>query len=416
LLYSAFSFTIPSFKEFDKTAKQTLRVKSLIGGPGPTFDWDCLKGSTIDAFCAGEGEMALLDYIQSGFRAGKNIAPQGSAGPSEFHPFAELDQLPFPDRDIVYGVDPALRNMPSKQFLSGRGCPYDCTYCFNHRFREIFKTCGSVIRKKSVRYLIDEIRLVQKKYPLLTVVFNDDTFILNKKWFLEFCERFPKEIGLPYTCNIRANLVDEEIAKALRDSGCIVVNWSIESGDEYMRNTVLKRQMSDAQIFETAAWLAKYKIRYRIGNIIGLPGESFDQMLKTLELNIKAKPSMGLANIFVPFPGLALTEYAIHHGHYTPSPGENIPNDFFTKSILKITPSENKAIQKLMCLFPIFVNFPFLYSTVSIRKTLFILPRLILKAVYELFFAIKMMRLYVSRADFSKKLRIIFRYLIDSQR
>ncbi|HNV85633.1 MAG TPA: cobalamin-dependent protein [Candidatus Omnitrophota bacterium] len=197
LLYSAFSFAVPSFREFDKIAKQTLKANSLIGGPGPTFDWDCIKDSTIDAFCAGEGEIALLDYIQSGFRSRKNIAPKGSPGPSEFHPFAELDRLPFPDRDIVYRVDPTLRNMPSKQFLSGRGCPYDCTYCFNHKFREIFKTCGSVIRKKSVGYLLDEIRLVRGKYPLLTVVFNDDTFIIDKKWFLNFANVSRKKSDSP---------------------------------------------------------------------------------------------------------------------------------------------------------------------------------------------------------------------------
>ncbi|HNV85634.1 MAG TPA: hypothetical protein PKL97_01550 [Candidatus Omnitrophota bacterium] len=202
----------------------------------------------------------------------------------------------------------------------------------------------------------------------------------------------------------------------MRDSGCIVVNWSIESGDEFMRNTVLKRQMSDSQIFKTAELLTQYKIRYRIGNIIGLPGESFGQMLKTLELNIKAKPSMGLANIFVPFPGLALTEYAIAHGHYVPNAEKKIPDDFFTQSILEMSPRENKAIQKLMRLFPLFVNFPFLYSAVPARRALFALPRFVLKTVYELFFALKMMRLYVSRADFAKKARIILRYLIDSQR
>lgn len=412
LLYSTFFSNIPNYIEFDRIAKRMFNVKSLIGGPGPTFNWECIKDSSIDAACIGEGESALVDFINGGFRSNKNIFCRDDRMPSEFYPLVELDNIPFPDRDIIYQTDPLLRDMPSKQFLSGRGCPYECTYCFNHNFRDIFKNCGPIIRKKSVDYLLEEIRLIKKKYPLANVVFNDDIFIVDKKWFLEFCGRFPKEIGLTYTCNIRANLVDEQIVKALRKSNCIGVNWSIESGNDFLRNKVLKRGMSSEQILNTAYLLTKYKIPYRTGNIIGLPGENYKQMLETLELNIKAKPNLGLANIFIPFPMLKLTEYAIKQGYYKPDPRTKLPKDFFTRSPMNINPLEHKTIQKLMCLFPIFVKFPFLFYNPCLRKALFWFPLYLLRKLYEAFYCFKMMKLYVVKAPFLHRCRMAIRYAI----
>ena len=93
----------------------------MIGGPGPTFDHKAIENSSIDAYCVGEGEFALVDFIEGGFRPAKNIFLNGEKAVCGFYPFVELDNLPFPDRDIVYSCDPTLKNTPSKQFLSGEG-------------------------------------------------------------------------------------------------------------------------------------------------------------------------------------------------------------------------------------------------------------------------------------------------------
>lgn len=411
LLYSTFSATIPRYVEFDKIVKQQMRIVSLIGGSGPTYDPKCIEGSTIDAMCVGEGEFAVVDFINNGFASSKNIFRNGDNFPSEFNPLVDLDKLPFPDRSIIYNNDYLLRTMPTKQFLSGRGCPFHCTYCFNHRFNELFKGYGKLIRKKNVDYLLEEIKLVGKNYPLKSIVFQDDTFILDKKWFFEFCERFPREIGLAYTCNIRANMVDEEIVKGLRDSNCQGVNWSIESGNGFLRNEVLKRGMSDEQILETARLLTKYGVRYRIGNIIGLPGEEFGQMLDTVELNIKAKPQLGLANIFVPFPGLELTKYAIDNGFYTPLPKTLVPKSFFVGSVMNVSGAQKEKVYKLMCLFPIFISNPNLFCNFKLRNALFRIPSLMLRLIYEIVYTYKLSRMYATKTSAGQKLRMAIRYL-----
>jgi anaerobic magnesium-protoporphyrin IX monomethyl ester cyclase len=127
LLYSSFASTIPSYIQFDKLVKEQMPVRSFFGGPGPTYDWPCLAQSTIDAVCLGEGEIASVEYIKTGFQPVHNIFHPGSTLPTEFCPLVDLNKLPFPDRSAVYTEDSLLRNSPSKQFLSGRGCPDDCT-------------------------------------------------------------------------------------------------------------------------------------------------------------------------------------------------------------------------------------------------------------------------------------------------
>lgn len=412
VLYSSFSASMPIYAAFDSWVKQTVHTVSIMGGPGPTFDPDYIHRTSIDAFCIGEGEIALIDFLQNGFRANKNIIRQGSIGlPSEFYPFVDLDRLPFPDRKTVYDVDVLLRNMPSKQFFSGRGCPYDCTYCFNHSFREMFKDCGPQVRKKSVDYLLEEIRMIKKNYPLANVVFNDDTFILNKKWLFEFCHRFPREIGLSYTCNIRANLFDEDIAEALHASHCIGVNWSIESGNAYLRNTVLRRAMTDEQILRTANLLTQHKIPYRIGNMIGLPGETFAQIYETIDLNIRAKPYLGLANIFVPYPGLQLTRYAIENGYFHPR--SDLPKDYFTTSVMNISCHENTKIKKLMCLFPMLIAFPRMFYNRRILEVLLKVPYMLLRIIHEIIYTFKMQSMYKVKASLTHKCHMALRYLYN---
>lgn len=414
LLYSAFSADADIYFKFDAFIKKHLKVRSIMGGAGPTFDNALAKRGTIDAFCVGEGEYALEEYIDNGFEGGRNIMPAGAEAPVSFHPLVDLDSVPIPDRGLVYEQDAVLRAMPSKQFMAGRGCPYNCTYCYNNIFNKVFKGCGPIVRFKSVDYLIEEIRQVRKHYPLENVVFHDDTFISNRKWFMEFAGRFPREIGLNYSCLVRANLLDEELVRALKESGCISANWSIECGNDRIRNEVLKRNMSRDKILEAGSLLHRFGIRQKVGNMVGLPGETFDNMLETVELNIEVRPQFCLATIFTPFPGLELTRYAIEHGHLDPSALEKLPGNYFTRSTLNFSPEEKVRIQKLSWLFQVFVDYPALYRDKKIFNFLFCIPGILLRIFFEVYTMLKFSRQYRIKTPFHVSLRIFLRQLKDS--
>jgi radical SAM superfamily enzyme YgiQ (UPF0313 family) len=411
LLYSAYTRDIKDYIRFDRLVKQRCKVKSIIGGPGATFDWQNFGDSTIDALCLGEGEESLVEYIRNGFVPTKNIiSVTDTVLPSRFTPFLDLNTVPFPDRDLIYRYNSVMRDMPNKQFLSGRGCPYMCTYCHNNIQNIMFKDCGQIVRKKSVDYLLGEMQDIRSRYPLRLVAFQDDTFIVDKKWLFEYCERFPREIGIPFTCNIRANLVDESVVKALKDGGCVGVYWSIEAGNDTIRNAVLKRGMTREQILRTSELLHKYKIPFRNGGIVGLPGETIEQMFETIDLNIITRPLFGHVSIFIPYPGLELTAYALKHKHLSEEAARHLPAHMHFYSILNFTKAEKKLIQKITYLYPFFMEYPRLFYNRSWRNFLFRLPRLFLFPIFVVYCGYKMSRVYRVELPFRLKLAILVRY------
>jgi len=420
ILYSSFTRDITKYAAIDRLAKKDLKIKSIIGGHGPTYDPEFVLNTTIDALCIGEGETAIIDYINCGFAANKNIIDKDNFNndscDADFYPFIDLDDIPVPDRSIVYEQDDVLRNQPSKQFMAGRGCPYQCTYCHNSSFNKKFKKCGPVIRYKSVDYLIEEISRIKNRYPLETVVFQDDVFILRKDWLKEFCEKFPRKIGLPFTCNVRAEIiVNEEIVKMLKEAGCTHAAWSIESGNDFFRNTILKRNMSKEQILLAASNLNKYKIPHRVGNVIGIPGEKFENITETLELNIKANPTLAIGSIFVPFPGLELTDYAIKNNYLDKENLKNLPDSLYERSVLNFTVKEKLKIQKIAYLFPLLISFPSLYHNKFVfYKVLLNLPNFLLRLIYNIFFITKMSGIFKIKASMKTKASIGYRYFFHS--
>lgn len=414
VFYSSFSMHIELFKVFDKKLKAVMpNIKTIIGGPGVTdkASQHLLMDSTIDIACIGEGDMALEHYILSGGECKNNFVElKNLMGPQIYFPYADLDSLPFPDRIPVYSKDSLRRDMPSKQFMGSRGCPYKCTYCHNHLEHKIFKGCGKTVRLKSVDYLIEEIQLTQKKFPLKTVVFQDDIFFVDKKWGLEFAEKFPRKVGLPFSCNVRSNLIDDDVASALKASGCAAVAWAIESGDADIRRRLMQRNMSDASILQAAELFNKYGIKHRINNVIGSPGETFEQMLKTLDLNIKAKPYLSTAHIFIPFQGLTLTNYALENGFVDKENLKTLPSTFAEDTVLNFSLAEKLRIRKLMLLFPIVVKFPVLFRNKRIFNFLFTVPSWFLRVFYTPINLYYWSKLYRVNAKIKIKLQILRRY------
>ncbi|MCX6899210.1 MAG: radical SAM protein [Verrucomicrobia bacterium] len=404
--YSAMECDVPRYIEFDRALKSSLpKVVSVIGGAGPTFHPEQTKDSTINAYCIGEGEKSLAGFCLNGFKQFGNIRKHGEPMPN-LMPLADLDSLPFPDRMPVYDVDALLRYAPKKQFMSGRGCPFTCTYCHNRRFNAMF---GLKIRKKSVDYLIEEILSVRIDYGLSELEFQDDQFIADRKWLAEFAEKYAIRIGLPYTCNASAPLVNDDVAFMLKESGCVGVCWSIESGVDSIRRHVLNRRMSNEDILGCAESLRKHGIWSRIGNLIGLPGETPDDMFKTLELNIACRPYLAVANIFAPYPGLKITRDAIEQGIYTP--GKPLPHTVFQRSLLNFSAKEHEFIVKLMLLFGLLVRWPRLYQYPVLRRFMFGLPVLVLRLLREVMYLKWMSKVHSGETGLAHKLKVFWRYL-----
>jgi len=251
-----------------------------------------------------------------------------------------------------------IKEDPIKHFIAGRGCPYNCKYCFNEKYSKVYEGKGKRVRFRSVDNVIEEVKDVINKYPTKVVYFQDDTFILDKEWLKEFCEKY-KEINLPFHCHVRANLVDEEIVKMLKEAKCYSVHIAAETADDKIRNEVLNRNMSKEEILNSCKLLRKYGIKFMMQNMIGLPGGSLKKDLKTLKLNIKCKPNYAWVSIFQPYPGTELEKYCRENGYVEDLDYDEIGSDFFNRSLLKI--EDRKKVEHLQKWFGYVVDKPFLY-------------------------------------------------------
>lgn len=414
LCYSTFAANSIVYIGFDKVQKDIIGIKSVIGGPGAIFNSDYFLNTTIDAICIGEGEDALVQYLQTNGKSANNMIINDNTSTVhtvKYNHFINLDQMPFPDRELVYNEEPYLKRMKYRMFLSGRGCPYECTYCHNHMFNRRFKNCGKIIRKKSVEYFIEEIKQVDAKYNPHLIVMQDDTFIIDRNWIFEFRKKYKKSINKPFACYIRANLVDKDIVRNLKEAGCVCCAWSIESGNDNLRNTILKRNMNKEEIINAADLMNRYRIRHRIGNIIGMPHETYANVQETIELNIRCKPYFALANTLVPYPGLDITKYAVESGYLDSNYIDNLPNVTSSKSILRFSRTDKIKFLKTTYLFPIFVEMPVLYKNSFFRKLLYMIPVILLKYIHALIDIYKMARMYPFGATIDDTISIVVKYL-----
>lgn len=356
------------YQRLNLELKKKLSFFSIFGGPHATFYPEFIKEEGVDAICIGEGEYPLAELADA-LEVGKEciniqnlwVKRDDTIYRNEVRQLIEdLDSLPFVDRELLNKYK-HYRKLHRRMILTGRGCPYDCSYCFNHSYNIIYKGKGKVIRRRSVKNVIEELKNISKQYAPKRFQFIDDTFILNQQWCEDFSAQYKKEINIPFIANTRVNLVTDEIVKSLTEAGCIRMLYAIESGNDYIRNKVLRRNISEKQILDAVKIYKKYKLKTISENMIAIPDETLDMAFETILLNIKCKPDYAWCSIFQPYPETKLWAYCKEKGAVT---DEEFDESYHKKSILK---TKNKMqMENLHHLFAIAVYFPFLLPLVKL--------------------------------------------------
>ncbi|MFN2290592.1 MAG: B12-binding domain-containing radical SAM protein [Anaerolineae bacterium] len=371
--YSVYTGSQTYYRDLNLRIKEVVDTVSAFGGPHPTYFPEYVEEPGVDAVCIGEGEDAILDLVAT-LAAGKPLTGIENwwikrNGNVERNPVRglenDLDVLPFPDRELLYEQDAFTRQSGIKHFITSRGCPYDCTYCFNHALAEIYRGRGKRLRQMSVRRVIEEVKGVQSRYPMQFVVFLDDLFIVYEDWLRELADRFPREVGLPFFCNVRANLVTPVKVALLKEAGCASVGMGLETGNPGLRNELLKRNLGNEQIIEASRLVREAGIHLLTTNMLGLPGGSLANDLETLALNHACKPAYANAFLYQPYPRTELGEYAREHGHVEGSL-DDIDPSAWERSVLQFaTPEEKRQIENLNKLFALAVEWPRLTGLVQ---------------------------------------------------
>jgi radical SAM superfamily enzyme YgiQ (UPF0313 family) len=354
-------------------------VLTLMGGPHATYFPEVIYTPGIDVVCRGEGEDAAVELVDALDRGQDHraiadlwVKHEGKVYKNEARSLRrDLDSIPFPPRDLLYEYDDRLRRRPLKSFTTNRGCPFPCSYCFNPSLVEHYGPTWSKVRIRSPENVVEEIAEVRARGPLQVIGFRESIFVYNAKWLRAFGELYRNEVGLPYYCHLRADLLDEEMVDLLTWSGCHTVNLGIETANEQLANQVLRRKIKMDRLKAGVRMLKRAGIVVFADNILGIPGGTLKDDFATLELNIDLDVDYAAATLCTPYPGTGIAKYAIDSGYFDGN-FELIDDSYYTESVIRFDdPRDKRRTENLHKLFALTAALP---ALLPLTKRLIDLP------------------------------------------
>jgi radical SAM superfamily enzyme YgiQ (UPF0313 family) len=247
----------------------------VAGGPHATALPAQVIGHGFDVVVAGEGELAILTILRH--LAQGNRPPQILIGERP----ERLDDLPFPDYSLV-DLNTYTREVDGQRcvsLLSSRGCPYPCVFCNSN-----IMGAGRAIRFRSPEDVVAEIRQIKERYRIRHFRFQDDVFTCNIQRIRSLAPPLAQE-EIVYRCFARVNAFSPEMARLLRDSGCVHVSFGVESGSpKLLAKQAMNKRQTPGQIRKALENACAAGIRSRIYLMVGFPGESDETIGQTLAL------------------------------------------------------------------------------------------------------------------------------------
>jgi anaerobic magnesium-protoporphyrin IX monomethyl ester cyclase len=283
--------------------------KIVVGGVHPSvFPFSYAdKGVTA---VVGEGEVTFVDLL--------NRIEEGFTLPSVIKGVKpNLDEIPWIDRNLFdYPKELAClfsqdQPGPTVTMLAGRGCPMKCTYC-QPAENLVF---GSPYRMRSPQNVVDELKHLYDKYQFKNVLFWDDTFAINKKWIMEFCDLYEaQKFGATISVCNRADIIcnNEDMIKRMAEIG---VNWfvvGLETGSQRLLDFI-KKGTTVEQNKEAVRISRKYGIKTYATIMYGIPTETKEDSLATCKMIEEANPEYTQVFWFIPIPGTEIYKYCVEN-------------------------------------------------------------------------------------------------------
>jgi radical SAM superfamily enzyme YgiQ (UPF0313 family) len=287
----------------------------VVGGPHATLlPEQTLTSENIDIVVRGEGERTVVELTNAlkerglridALRDIKGISYRWN-GKIVHNPSREfiknLDEVPLPARDLLMYP----RNYTSEDMgaiMAFRGCPFHCSYCCH--------PWGNLVRHRSAENVIREMKQVKSDYGTRQFEFKDDTFTVNKRWVLEFCERLISErLKVNWSCTTRADLLNEELVRMMKKAGCNVVKLGIETGSERILKET-KKGITIDQVKRAAKLLNTYGMFWSGYFMMGLPTETEEDIRKTYEFMKALNPHYAGLGVYNPFPKTDLFDQGV---------------------------------------------------------------------------------------------------------
>ena len=296
----------------------------LAGGPHPTFHpRKVMEEPAFDAVCVAEAEAALPEALTAhaegkGLTGLANFVTRNGAEVVEglLRPLADdLDALPFPDRDLFRGRLTFGEHV--QPFLFSRGCPYQCTYCFEPVYRKMHRGKGQIVRRRSVENVIEELMQVKRERDLRLCLFYDDTFNVDPAWVERFCIAYERQVKIPFYCKVRADGLSKDTVRSLSGAGCKLIFMGIEHGSEDVRRRLLNRKVKNTTLVDAARLIRGHGIKLVTYNIAGVPFTDAASDLETLDVNLACNPDATMVMFMQPYAGTPMRDMAVNAGMWS---------------------------------------------------------------------------------------------------
>lgn len=322
------AFTTDYFLAMELAAliKKEINCQIVMGNVHPSlFPDDCIfEASPVDFVVIGEGEETLVELLGQGADP-KNInglyfwrdGQPWRTATRNLIDISDLPPIPFEKVDMNYYLKPRqvlIRNLvfSGVGLLTGRGCPYFCTFCAAN---SIYNAQGVTkrVRHHSLDSVFANIEILVKKYKVDALYIMDDTFTVSPERVLEFCERI-KKLGIYWGAETRANLINYKLLKAMKDSGCLQLDFGVESGSPEMLAKV-KKAITVEQTVEAFRLCRQLGIRTLANILINLPAEEERHIKETETLLKTIKPTVVNVSILKPFPATPIFDDYVKMSH-----------------------------------------------------------------------------------------------------
>jgi anaerobic magnesium-protoporphyrin IX monomethyl ester cyclase len=316
----------------------------VVGGPHVSvhreeFFRDCPEA---DFGVMGEGEAAFAGLVKR-LEEGKDpwegpglVGPERANPPANF--IEDLDSIPFPSRNLLPNQAYRYALWPGKKIttlITSRGCPYQCIFCDKSTF-------GSKWRARSAQNVLEEIEQIVRDLKIKSIIFYDDLFTLSKQRVVQICQGIlDRDLQIEWKCEGRVDRVDEEMLRWMRKAGCTLIAYGVESGNqeglEYLR-----KKTTLAQIRRAFELTHKAGLRPMAYFILGIPVETFEGGLQTIEFAKELNPEYAQFSILSPYKGTDLYAEAKARGWYREVDANN-PFDKDQKRPAGIFPGEGRG-------------------------------------------------------------------------
>jgi anaerobic magnesium-protoporphyrin IX monomethyl ester cyclase len=291
-------------REIVAALRQRSPVPVIAGGLHATFAPEAVLAEPgFDHVCLGEGEQALLELVDA-LAAGRspagiaNIWSRGGPRPALRPPFEPMDALPFLARDLL-DEPPGVVHMTTQ-----RGCPFPCTYCGARMYTQLYDAGGADYgRRRSHASVLAELLGLRDAGKLAYVIFLDDTFTIHHPWVREFCRAYGAEVHAPFSLH--------ELAAA----GCSQITYGVESGSERVRREIMRRPVTNQRFREVFRWTREAGIAVIANYMLGVPGETRDDLAQTLALAEELVVLDFGYFVFYPYPGTHLFQVCRDRGY-----------------------------------------------------------------------------------------------------